>query len=608
MTEVRGDEALDRFRKTLTGRYGLERLDEHGGRLLINLPVGVGKSLWLDEIVAEALRSRAYDLVVVLCPTLRLIAERRRPPFVSVTLKRRPARMCGPDRDREWKRLEKQLAFAYGKEYVCKECPFYRSCHWPHQYGKRLEGVWVVYAPQKLLELMPDLIELLKERTGASRVLTLMDESDFALRSFEDVITFQELDTFARALRDLPAGRGRLAERNREWREVVDMLVLAQTRDLQAGARTTRWKFPEVEKWWKLAVQEDGRDTYGEKFKFIAYKLQKFAASPRATRLREHGHIRFAMLPFLGDSCIVFSATTDEDFARFRLGDDFVDPFKDHRFSHPGTRWYNIASKAGMESYFPGNEKQILDFFAELTARRVGEGKRVLLVAKKKLKDRCRNKLNERFARPGAHLRVVTTGLDEKTLADPAVVPLINYGATGTNLFEHFDCVFCLTGYYVNLAVVNHVLQDMVRPDLRLALEISTEGNPPRRKARVARDEDQFYNVARLAQAVLDVKERGVVVQAVGRVRPLTRPREVVTFQLADFPGVECDEEFSTLAQARNFFKVASGRARKMELLRDRIASLRGEGRTQEEVAEILGITSRTVRNYESEGDRKKSP
>src|SRR3954467_9282423 len=89
----------------------LELLRRHGGRLLVSLPVGVGKSTNLDAVVEEAVRSDAYDVVVVLCPTWRIIHERRwvrqQPPGVDVRLLRpRPRKRCGPERDGRWRAFE----------------------------------------------------------------------------------------------------------------------------------------------------------------------------------------------------------------------------------------------------------------------------------------------------------------------------------------------------------------------------------------------------------------------------------------------------------------------------------------------------------------------
>jgi hypothetical protein len=305
--------------------------------------------------------------------------------------------------------------------------------------------------------------------------------------------------------------------------------------------------------------------------------------------------------------CIVFSGSTDVRFARYRLGADLASPFDGYRFSHPGTRWYNLASPIGSRRFFPGHAPQILDFFAELAARRAAEGKRVLLVAKKDFVGPCAAGMEERFARKGLPLRVVTRGWTEGLLADPRVVPLINYGMVGTNLFEHFDAAYCLTGYYVNEGVVNGCLQDLVREDLRLRIRIETAGEPRRRRAAVVDPADRYYDVAQLAQPALEFKEHCVVVQAVGRVRPFTRPREVVTFQMGELPDVTYDAEFRTLAEARRHFQIPTGRELKTVDRATQILALRQRGLSQVETARELGISVRTVRNYERNEGRQKT-
>lgn len=75
--------------------------------------------------------------------------------------------------------------------------------------------------------------------------------------------------------------------------------------------------------------------------------------------------------------------------------------------------------------------------------------------------------------------------------------------------------------------------------------------------------------------------------------------RSVITFQMAELPGVTYDREFSTLAQAREFFAVPSGRQRKQAELEAAIAELRRQGLSQVEIAARIGVSERTVRNYE---------
>jgi hypothetical protein len=383
---------------------------------------------------------------------------------------------------------------------------------------------------------------------------------------------------------------------HQEWLDQITALLGASTLDLQDGA----WYFPPIQPHWAALVQAAGVQAHGDRFRFLGHDLILFASSPLESRLRdETGSIRFSASPFIGD-CMVFTGTADAAFTRFRLGDDLTPVFGDYRFVHPQTRWYNLASLIGARRSFRRNAPQILDFFAGLVMKRLSEGKRCLLIAKKMLVAECARALNERFGRAGVNLEVVVSDFTEESLADPRTVPLINYGTIGTNLFEDFDAAYCLTSYYVNEAAVSHCLQDVVRPDLRLPIRIDTKGAPRRRHAVLANPDDRYYDLAALVQPALEFLEHSTVVQAAGRVRPFTRPREVITFQTAELPGVVYDQEFLTLDQMRQFFGVASGREASQADLKRRIVELRAQGKTQIETANALGVSERTVRNHEN--------
>jgi hypothetical protein len=600
MVTISGDEALAAFRGRLTGAYGLDLVRENGGRVLVQLPVGVGKSVWIDAITREAVGSGAYDLVAVLCPTRQLIDERSPlrdpPPGVRVVnLLPRPARDCGRGRDAQWKRYEEAELGALGRVRICGDCPLRPGCFWPRQYGRGLRGTGILYATQAHLERSPDFLLRVRQWAQAGRMLTLLDESNFVGTSFERVVAVRDLDRFFEVLRRASPSCADPSWRHGAWLALAETLREASTPDLQDRG----WVAPFIQGDWAAAVQAAGEDAFPGAFRFLAYALTQFACSPLDSRRRaDNGDLQFSVRPWLGD-CMVFSGTTDAVFARHRLGQDLASPFADHRFVHPGTRWYNIASSAGTQRYFPGHREQVLDLFAQIVARRAREGKRALLVAKKCFVKACEAGLAERFAGMGLDLRVVTGGWSGEALADPAVVPLINYGAIGTNLFEGFDAAYCLTGYYVNEAVVNACLQDVTRQDLRLPIKVETVGVPRRRRADVAHPDDRYYDTAQLAQPALEFKEHYAVVQAVGRVRPFTRPREVITFQMAELPGAAYDAEFRTLAEARRFFGVPAGGERRRRGRAEEVRSLRAGGLTQAEVARRLGVSERTVRRDE---------
>ena len=87
--------------------------------------------------------------------------------------------------------------------------------------------------------------------------------------------------------------------------------------------------------------------------------------------------------------------------------------------------------------------------------------------------------------------------------------------------------------------------------------------------------------------------------------RPFTRPREVITFQTAELPGVAYDAEFHCLAEARRFFGVPTGSQQRAEERGREVYRLRESGLTQAQTAEALGVSVRTVRNYERKEGRQ---
>ena len=231
---------------------------------------------------------------------------------------------------------------------------------------------------------------------------------------------------------------------------------------------------------------------------------------------------------------------------------------------HPDTVWYNITSRLGMKAYFRKNSGQILDFFTSLTIKRINEGKRILLIAKKCSLPLCARGMEKRlYQRNVAHVRIVSNGWILTSLKNCNIIPIIHYGMIGTNLFQHFDCAYCLTGYYVTENVVNGILQDVLASDMHIPIKVYTQGSPRRRKAGVLNNQHRCYDVHHLAQLALNQQEMDVVLQAVGRVRPYTKGREIITFQCAEHPNLTYTREFTNIEETRLFFQINSFRERK---------------------------------------------
>ena len=598
MTVVLGEHDLAAFRAHWDGPRLLDLAAECGGQVLINWPIGVGKSSAIDRMITAAITAGRYDLVVALFPTRRVLEERawlRNPPpgVKTVNLRPRPRPRCS-DLDAPWRHFEATAMAALGRVELCGRCPRRPGCFWPTQYGAGLRGAQAIFATHAHLSRVPDFATQLAGWAGADRVLTLLDEVSFAATSFRRRVTHRDLVLFADVLDAMPRRREIVPDRN--WGYLARLLLRAPTADL----RSTAWRLPFFSLEWAIAVQARGWEAHGARFRFLGHALRQFGRSPLASRERHpNGDLSFAAPPVIRGDFALFSGTALPEFLRFRLGRDLACPFAGYRFGHPGTRWYNIASRIGMRAHFPGNADQILDFFASLVSRRLGEGRRPLLIAKKRFVGLCTRAMMRALAEIcPTPVRVVTGDWNTVDLMRPDVIPLINFGLIGTNLFECFDCAYCLTGFYVNPEIVDTILQDVLASDGHLPIAITTEGSPRRRRARVADPRQRIYDVDRLAQYALDQQELDVVLQAVGRVRPYTRPREVITFQCAAHPQLDYDREFDSIEEARRFFEIPTRRERERDWNADRVRAARQAGMTQREAAAVLQLGRSTVKRY----------
>jgi hypothetical protein len=598
MPVISGPKELEDFRKQCDGKRMLNLLQKHSGRLRIDWAVGVGKSHNIDRTIEEAITSKQYDLVIALFPTRQIINERKwveSPPdgIHLVNLRPRPANSCGKDMDWRWKVFEKNGLGALGRSELCGHCLMRPECAWPMQFGKSLEGAQVILGAQAHLERTPYFLDQLARWSKSEKVLVIIDEANFIMRPYKRQIHRSKLEIFVDVLNKLRSRKWR--KFHARWLYLCDLLLDAQTVDL----RSHEWKFPQVFHDWSLAVQSRGYGQYGDAFFFLAFDLLHFGHSPLESRERSaSGDIIFAAVPSVSMDFIIYSGTAHQEFTTFRLGNEFGSPFDNYSFIHPETSWFNIASRLGVRKYFKKNSPQILDFFAALVAKRIRERKRPLLLAKKCFCAFCAHKMETRLRELGVEAQVVINGWQTDLLRNPNVVPLIHYGMIGTNLFQEFDCAYCLTGYYVTEEAINGILQDLFGSDMSIPLQISIEGRPCRRRAGVRNQEDRIYDLHTLAQHALNHQEMDTVLQAVGRVRPYTKPREVITFQCASHPDLEYTQEFSSIADARNYFDIPDRRSAQTELLCGQIQKARNDGLKQRDAASLLGVSIRTIKRY----------
>jgi hypothetical protein len=602
-TLVAGDEALAVFRQGLTGAHALHLLHQAHGRLLVQLPVGVGKTAWLIAIISHALATALHDLVITLVPRWDVLNEllKRLPANLSpAVLRPRPRKRCG-DLDPPWLEYEQNSCGALGRAQLCATCPRYQGCRWPGQYGSRLRGKRLILATQQHLTLNPSFLVHLQQQTRATNPLVLLDESNLLIRPTDRLIRSNELAQFIQAQASLPDGIVQSAQAASAWLETSRLLAQAPTRDLQEGD----WRLPWVDLEWATAVQQHGRHLFEQAFRFLGYELHHFAHSDPCSRERlPSGDIRFAALPYLGKQFIIFSGSVAKELARYRLDPSharptLVSPFEQHRFEHPGTRWFNLHTLDGAAKFFPKNAGRILDFIAAKVARNIEQGKCTLLVSRKKFIRLCRRLLRERLAELGVGPVTVATGnWARHDLHDPRTVALINYGVAGLNRFEHCEAAYCLNSYFVTPAVVSAAVQDVESSGERYPVRIETIGDPPQRRVQVELPDGREPLLPRVAQAVLEQKEADMVVQAVGRVRPFTRPREVITFHVGDLPGVRYTMSFRTLEQARSYFRIQTPAQADLASRVEQAWRLKATGHSKRQIAQKLGVSLSTVKRY----------
>ena len=551
------------------------------------------------QVANIAANGSEYDLMVMLLPRRELIDSQpmiqARPPGLKVVnLRPRPSRRCGRENDKKWNIFHKCGLGLLGKHTICRKCRKRKGCFWPGQYSDGLKGADVMFGTQTHLAYNPSFLSWVKIYSGANRVLALLDEAHFLAYNRRRFITARHLVYYMDAVRTYLTGSR--SKNIKKYLETLRKIEIASTKGLRA-----KWSMPSLYPNQHLAIQEAGWNTFGKVFRFLGFDLGGLAKARPLTRQKNpDGSIGFTASPIaIEGDVVVYSGTVNPKFASFRLESDFEVPFAGYRFLHHGTRWYNLASKIGMLTNFDKNSPQILDFFAGLIARRLEKGRSCLAVCKKDKFVECIRGLEERIRElehpeaqvlPGELYRPQHHGI--------SAIPVITYGRVGLNTFEHIDCAYCLNGYYVNDRIVNSVLQDVLADEFWINICISTKGLPRRRTAGAADPKYRKLITHELAPLALEHSEMDVVLQAVGRVRPYTKPREVITFQCAAHPKLDYDAEFDNLEEARSYFGVQKRRDRMVSQNINRAKQARAAGMIRMDIAAMLGVSPRTVSRY----------
>jgi hypothetical protein len=218
------------------------------------------------------------------------------------------------------------------------------------------------------------------------------------------------------------------------------------------------------------------------------------------------------------------------------------------------------------------------------------------LIVRKRFQQLSAAYLARRLASWGQAVTIVPSDGRGPEPPEPATLPLIHYGLHGVNAFEHYDAAYCLCGFYIDENVLRDAIADVEADALRFPVSIRLTGRPPRRRAGTFDDRYRDSDADAVARAYYQQLETNTVLQAVGRVRYATRPREVITFQCSEMPGLRLDGEFHSLRELRAAFGLSTGSEYDRQQQAAEARRLRAGGLTTQQIAARLGVSERTVR------------
>jgi len=604
---IKGEDQLRAFRQEeFTVEALVDALASTGGLLLPQEP-GVGKSHLLDGLVRHHRDNETWELMLLLTSQHRAIQERacvqefnslsegEKGAHDVVVLSGRPATRCGALKD-EWFRLERAGCSLVAKNTLCRACPLRSECSWPGQLTReRLRGKRLICGTQANLQVIPQFVDLVRRKTGVEKILVALDEGTILDTCLNAVVGWRELERSLDVLRRVQRTEqsGDLAS----WIRVHERLLNRRGNLYRCGCP------PPLGDQNAMKIMSTGLAMFGDDFRFLGFRLRHMA---RSRRWRTSEGVAYICRPVLEDTdFLVASAGAPPDLVRHRLDDPDLRVFCSVvRFLHEDTRIFNIRSSLGAACHFQKNAPQILFAVAQLVLDLAREGKRSLIISKKRFAGEVCLKLEQYLAELSGKAYRVVHDPGQEDLGDELVVPLLHYGVQGLNTFQDFHAAIAVNSYNARTDVLRDRLNDLYPPGKQVPFELMSVAG--RRVARVVGHQHRKKGFDRLAAAYQDHLETGWAEQALGRVRFATRPRLVVFFQNGPL-RYPLTEEFRSLAGLREHFGLLSRREWERRGVSAEVRALRQQGMTHAQIAEEVGRSVRTVRRIlkaHEQGDR----
>lgn len=589
------EQTLDRFRaEFLSPETLFRKIPTDGRALLVDAPPGVGKTKAAHGLIPVALR-QGYDLVVYVAPTRALLTELAESPgfpglsSVTLILEPRPRTRCG-SLDANWVELEHSGCAGLAKLTLCQSCPHLEHCGWVDQMDRITPDTRLVVLTEQYLSINPSFLKSILSRTNATNPLVILDEASFLTQNQTRKVSISDLRVFKATLA-VVAGNDTSVE--------PDLSGIIRDIDTLLETLESPEEWPEFDSYTldscSIDIQTAGVSLYGAEFKNISQDLSLLSRLRIESRWLKDGEIHYQNLVDTRKMAVViFSPYLPIPVVEERLGRDAVLAFEPHIFRHSESRFINILDPIGslrtlsQETHFG----RTCDFFGALLLKLHSERRRSVIVAKKSLVPKIISHLEELFGSLGVNVKVVSDLSKIDPLSLDCVV--INYGILGVNSLQGYDAIFCIGGYYAREDLILETYWQLVPHDERQDLSISSADGRRKIVPKLPGLGRRYH--ARRAQVTLEMLERRVVLQAIGRVRPLTTPALVVLFQREDFSDVLGEVEvITTLAQARKLWGVPTRAEMRTGALAQELRLLTGEGRSIRTLAKDLAVSKSTV-------------
>ena len=176
----------------------------------------------------------------------------------------------------------------------------------------------------------------------------------------------------------------------------------------------------------------------------------------------------------------------------------------------------------------------------------------------------------------------------------PKSIPLINFGVQGTNRFQDFDAAYAVGSYFSSPDHLDEFLGDSDAPPDRVSAGFLRTSEGDYRPYAASLDRDVRFRSEEV-QAASEALEGAFLVQALGRVRFSTRPREIVFLYPRPVPALPEDRVFDGLPAAREFFEVMTASQKRWTERDRKIIELSEQGKSTQEIGDQVELGPRRV-------------